>query len=1249
MRADQQDLRRRLHALRRAFQAGKPNEEALHALSEAAHASQARRIRRHAALPVPGFPDELPVSARREEIAAAIAAHQVVIVCGETGSGKTTQLPKICLSLGRGVSGYIGHTQPRRIAARSVAARIAEELGGPLGAAVGYKVRFHDRTGPDAYIKLMTDGILLAETQTDPYLGQYDTLIIDEAHERSLNIDFLLGYLKQILPKRPDLKVIITSATIDPERFAAHFDNAPVIEVSGRSYPVDVRYRPLLAESEDEQDRDREQALLDAVDELARLGLGDILIFLPGEREIRQTAESLRKHHPPHTEILPLYARLSAVEQERVFKPHTGRRIVLATNVAETSLTVPGIRYVIDPGDARISHYSPRTKVQRLPVEKVSQAAADQRKGRCGRVAAGVCVRLYSEQDYLLRPRFTTPEIQRANLAAVILQMKALRLGEVEQFPFMDPPDPRLIKDGYQTLAELGALDERHELTALGRQLAQWPVDPRIGRMILAARDGHCLNEMLIIASALSIADPRVRPLEAQQQADERHRAFMDERSDFLGYLKLWQTFEEQSRHLTNSKLRRWCEESYLSYVRMREWHDIHAQLHTLVSEAGWRLNQQPADYGALHRALLAGLLGNIALKGEGRDYTGARQTKLAIFPASSLFKKPPRWLMAAELIETTRLYAHTVARIEPEWLEAVGAHLLRRSHSDPHWEKNSAQVVAYERVTLFGLPVVTRRRVHYGPVDPALSREIFIRAALVQGEYRGNAPFFKHNRALLAELEEMEHQQRRSGIVADEQQLYAFYDERIPAGIYNGPLFERWRKEAERGNPRLLFMTREDLMHEGAAVATAGQFPPQIEGLPLSYRFEPGAEDDGATVAVPVAVLNQLRPEPFEWLVPGLLREKIIALLKSLPQGLRRNFVPVPQFADACMAALKPDEGALTTALAACLRKITGVEIPPTAWRPDALSLHLRMNFRVVDGQGKTIAQGRDLTVLQQGHRSEAQAAFADLPRTEFDRTGITAWDFGELPEHVEFQRGGLHLTGYPALADEQGAVALRLFDTPEAAAQAMAAGLRRLYMLQLPQQVKYLEKNLPGVQAMCLRYHKLGDCESLKRDLIETSVTRAFLGGATPRNQQHFEQCKTQGQARLVSTANELCALAGNILAEYAELEKALAVKQPPAHHAAVADMRAQLQRLVYPGFATQTPADWLIHLPRYLKAIRLRLEKLPRNLERDRQAMSEINPLWQQYEQRAAAPGKTGVGNAALDRYRWMMEELRVSLFA
>jgi ATP-dependent helicase HrpA len=1262
MLQDQHRLRRRLHALRQR-KGGDPAP--LEGLAAEIERSRACREQRLARLPHPEFPPELPVSERREEIARAIAEHQVVIVCGETGSGKTTQLPKICLTLGRGAAGMIGHTQPRRIAARSVAARIAEELHSPLGDAVGYKVRFGDRVGPDSYVKLMTDGILLAETQSDRYLEQYDTLIIDEAHERGLNIDFLLGYLKQLLPRRPDLKLIITSATIDPERFAHHFGDAPIVSVSGRTYPVEVRYRPIATENEDERERTQQTAILDAVDELSTLGSGDVLVFLSGEREIRETAEALRKHHPPGTEILPLFARLSAAEQQRVFHPHGRRRIVLATNVAETSLTVPGIRYVVDPGFARISRYSHRTKVQRLPIEKVSRASADQRKGRCGRIAAGACIRLYSEEDYLARPEYTPPEILRSNLAAVILQMQALRLGDPEAFPFVDPPEPRMIRDGYQTLLELGAVDERQRLTDPGRQLARLPVDPRVGRMILAARDEGCLAEVLVIAAALSVQDPRERPLDAQQKADEAHRRFADERSDFLAYLKLWEAWHEQARHLSQSKLRRWCTEHFVSYVRMRDWHDIHQQLANLVKDMGLRPNELPAEYEPVHRALLAGLLGNIAFRTETHEYSGARGVKLSIFPGSGLFKKPPKWMVAAELVETARLYARTVARIEPEWIEGIAGHLIKRHYADPHWEKDAGQVAAFERVTLYGLTLVPRRRVNYGPIDPATSRELFLRGALVDGELRTRAPFFQHNQHLLEEIEGIEAKSRRRDVLVDEETLYAFYAERVPEGIYSAAAFERWRKEAERREPRLLFLTREYLMRHAAPGVTAEQFPDRLRvrdlDLPLAYRFEPGHEEDGVTVSVPLAVLNQLPPEPFEWLVPGLLKDKVLALLRALPKSLRRNFVPAPHYADAAVGALAFREGMLNAALARVLQRMTGVAVPLDAWRPEELPPHLRMHFRVLDERGKEAAKGRDLEALQQRFGARAQETFARLPTSQYERNGITRWDIGDLPDRVPIERHGMRLQGYPALADQGDAVALRLVDAPEAAAREHRAGLRRLFLLQCAQQVKYLERHLPGIGTSCLQYAALpaapGErspetppCEELKRDLIHAAAERVLLGdGPLIRTASEFEARCLQAQKTLIETANELAGLVGRVLAEYHEVARRLAGPAAPATIDAHRDVREQLTHLVHRGFVAHTPWETLTHFPRYLKAIRLRLEKLPNAPGRDRERILEIAPLWRAWLQRAEHDRKCGVEDPELECYRWMLEELRVSLFA
>jgi ATP-dependent helicase HrpA len=1253
MLGDRRALRKQLARLRRGLKAQTAPHSVLRRLEELVRASKQVAEARRLALPSPRFLPDLPVVGRRDDIAAAIAGHQVVVVCGETGSGKTTQLPKICLSLGRGVTGMIAHTQPRRIAARSAAARIAEELGSDVGRAVGYKVRFSDRVSAETYIKVVTDGMLLAETQQDRWLEQYDTVILDEAHERSLNIDFLLGYLKRLLPRRPELKVVITSATIDPGRFARHFDGAPVVEVSGRTYPVEVRYRPLEAQGDDEQDRDLEQAILDAVDELSAVGPGDILIFLPGEREIRETAESLRKHHPPHTEVLPLYARLSAAEQQRVFQDHPGRRIVLATNVAETSLTVPRVRFVIDPGSARISRYSHRSKVQRLPVEAVSRASADQRKGRCGRVAAGVCIRLYSRQAYDLRPAATEPEILRTNLAAVILQMKFLGLGEVEAFPFLDPPDSRLVKDGYQTLRELGALDALADLTEVGRQLARLPVDPRIGRMIIAAQQHGCLREVLVIASGLSVQDPRERPLDAQQQADQAHQRFRDERSDFLSYLKLWQDFAEQSRHLSTSKLRRFCRDHFLAYVRMREWRDIHQQLHAVVKDMGFRENEVPAGYEAIHRALLPGLLGHVAARGEGGEYQGVRGARLQLFPGSALFRKGPKWVVAAELVETGRLYARTVAGVQPEWVEQAAGHLVRRGYLEPHWEKASAQVAAYERVTLYGLTLVPKRRVNYGPIDPETSRRIFIRAALVQGEYRSSAPFLEHNRALVEDIESLEARVRRRDLLADEETMFRFYDQRVPEGIYSGPEFERWRQAAERERPRLLFMSREDLTGAGAAPAGPEQFPDSlmVGGLPfdLEYRFEPGDPADGVTLRIPIAALNQLDPAVGDWLVPGLLRDRVIALIRSLPKSLRRNFAPAPEFADACLPGLTAGAQPLTRALAAALHRITGVEVPPDAWQADALPEHLKMNFRVLDLDGRELGAGRDLRALQQALGGEAQRSFRSLPIARFERTAITRWDFGELPAAIEVQRDGASVRAYAALVEEGDFVALRLFDSAQEAEDALRAGLGRLFLLQSPKERKFLERDLPGLSRMCLDYASLGGCGDLRSDLARSVVERAFLeDGPLPRTAEAFEQAAERGRARLVSMANDTCRLVGEILARYRQASARVAAIAS-AHPAAASDLREQLGHLVYPGFVSATPHHWLQQLPRYLKAIELRLDKLRLAPSKDAQRLAEFAPLWHAYLERLAGQARRGISDAGLRDYRWMLEELRVSLFA
>jgi ATP-dependent helicase HrpA len=1251
---DRAVLARRLQGLRHRWRDGKPFDQSLEQLRVELDAATARLRERRAALPVPTFDDSLPINTHREAIAVAIRDHPVVVLCGETGSGKTTQLPKICLSLGLGAAGLIGHTQPRRIAARSVATRIAAELGTTVGGQVGYKVRFSDRIGPETVIKLMTDGILLAETQSDRRLDQYEVIIIDEAHERSLNIDFLLGYLQRLLPRRPDLKIIITSATIDPERFSRHFDHAPIIEVSGRTYPVDVRYRPLLATEEDERDRDLPQAILDAVDEVWRQGPGDILIFLSGEREIRETAESLRKHHPPNTEILPLYARLSALEQNRVFQPHGRPRIVLATNVAETSLTVPGIRYVIDPGMARISRYSPRGKIQRLPIEKISQASAQQRAGRCGRVMAGVCVRLYSEEDFQSRPVFTDPEILRTHLAAVILQMSALNLGRPEDFPFVDPPDSRQISDGFRLLFELQAVDEQRGITELGRQLAKLPVDPRLGRMLLAAQREGCLSEALIIVAALAIQDPRERPLEKQQAADEKHRRFRDEQSDFLALLKLWDYYHEQARQLSRNQLRHLCQTDFLSFVRMREWHDLHQELLGRVAEMGMRLNEAPATCDLLHRALLTGLLGHLGLKQEENAYLGARGRQFYLFPGSGLFKKRPRWVMAAEVVETRRLYARTVARIEPDWVEGLAGPLLKRSYAEPHWEKRSAQVTAMERVTLYGLPIIAGRRVNYGPLDPALAREIFIRQALVEGEFHCKAPFFQHNRALLAELEELETRARRD-LTADEEALYGFYDERIPEGVYSGPSFETWRKKIEREQPRLLFLDRAVLLADAGPVADGERYPDHLDldglKLPLRYRFAPGEDDDGVTLTVPLAAVNQVDPRRLDWLVPGLQTERMAALLKSLPKAVRRNFVPVPNYVRALLEVIEPGEQSLTGAMAEQLQRMTGVQISEEAWNPDAVPPHLRMRFRVVDVDDQELAVGRDWAVIQGELRGVARRSFAALPTPEFERAGLRDWDFGDLPEEVSFVRNGIQLRGYPALvAEVDGTLALRVLDSPARAEAAMRAGLRRLIAWRLGPAFKSLGRDLPHFQRMTLHYLGLGTQEQLRADVLDAILDRAFLTEEPlPRDRAAFEAWLERGRTGLPAVRAEVGKVAAEILEAYYEVRQILSRERSAVGAEALADLHEQLTQLVHPGFLRQTPAEWLPHLPRYLRAMAIRLNKLRQAPDKDRQRSGDIVRLWTQYQRQAARHAEREQCDPELVRFRWLLEELRVSQFA
>ena len=1263
LRSLARDLRQLYGARRDAVQA---EADALLAKSRAAVAMRREN------LPQPKFPLELPVNERRVEIAELIAQHQVVIVCGETGSGKTTQLPKICLELGRGTTGLIGHTQPRRIAARSTASRIAQELESELGRHVGYKIRFTDRTSPQSYIKLMTDGILLAETQGDPWLAQYDTLIIDEAHERSLNIDFLLGYLKQLLPKRPDLKLIITSATIDAERFSLHFNDAPVIEVSGRMFPVDLRYRPVQAEeAEADDERDLYDAIVDACDELNRIGPGDILVFLPGEREIREAAEALRKHTftraGASTEILPLFARLSAEEQSRIFKPHQGRRIVLATNVAETSLTVPGIRYVVDSGLARVKRYSYRNKVEQLQVEKIAQASANQRSGRCGRISAGVCIRLYDEEDFAKRPAYADPEILRSSLAGVILRMKALRLGDVESFPFLEAPPPKAISDGYQLLHELGAVTEERSLTAIGQALAKMPLDPRVARMIVAARDEGCLKEMLIIAAALTVQDPRERPQEKQGSADAAHKLFADEKSEFLSWLKLWQWYAGELEHKKSQrKLVQACHANFLSALRMREWHDVHSQLHALATEHGWKENQVPGTYDTIHRALLTGLLGNIGCKSEDSGYyLGARGMKFLIHPGSPLNKKAGKWIAAAEITETSKLFARCVARIEPEWLETIGAHLIKKTTFDPHWEKKPMQAVAFERSTLYGIVVNPKKRVNYGPLNPAEARELFIREGLVGGEiaeeYAKRWAFFKHNHQLMLDIESLEHKSRRPDVLVDDELIVAFYDRLIPEEITNGAAFEQWRKEAERDDPKRLYLKREDLMRHEAAGVTTEAFPPKIKlggiEFELTYHFEPGSARDGVTITVPLAQLNQIPAARCEWLVPGLLKEKVIQLVKTLPQRIRSKLVPVPEFAaefvEKCPAAMQSSDKALIPALIHYILQTRGLnargwEITPDAFRPDAIPEHFSFNFRLVDEHGRQLGMSRNLAELRGEWGGQAKQEFSELHETPAEYAGMTDWTFGELPELMEVEvGGGQTVIGYPGLSDDGDSVSLCVFDSLEEAREAHALGLLRLFKLQFKEQLKYFEKNLPGLSQMGMQFMPLGSLDDLRRQLIDVAFARACLAEPWPGDATSFKQRCVEAKTRLGLLAQEVCRLVGLILSEWQAVQKKL--NGFKVHPAAVQDIEKQLGRLLGRQFIAQTPFERLQHYPRYLKAISLRLDKLRGNAARDAQLMADYAPLWTNYERRAILLAKQGVSNTQVEQFRWLLEELRVQLFA
>ncbi|EHU9450070.1 ATP-dependent RNA helicase HrpA [Vibrio vulnificus] len=1204
------------------------------------------------------YPEILPVSQKKDDIADAIAHHQVVIVAGETGSGKTTQLPKICAELGRGKFGLIGHTQPRRLAARSVANRIAEEMETQLGDFVGYKVRFNDQISENTQIKLMTDGILLAEIQHDRFLNQYDTIIIDEAHERSLNIDFILGYLKELLPRRPDLKVIITSATIDPERFSNHFGGAPIIEVSGRTYPVETRYRPLGGETED--DRDQLEGIFDAVDELCDEGLGDILIFMNGEREIRDTADALAKRKLKDTEIVPLYARLSAGEQNKIFQPHTGRRIVLATNVAETSLTVPGIKYVIDPGTARISRYSYRTKVQRLPIEPVSQASANQRKGRCGRVQEGICIRLYSEDDFNSRPEFTDPEILRTNLASVILQMTALGLGDIEAFPFVEAPDKRNILDGVRLLEELGAInsnakDPKKRLTAVGKQLARLPIDPRLARMVLEAPRFGCLKEVMIIAAALSIQDPRERPSDKQQSADDKHRRFYHEDSDFLTFVNLWNHIQKQQKALSGNQFRRQCKDDYLNYLRVREWQDVYFQIHQSMREMEFKLNSEPGSYDAVHSAILTGLLSHIGMKDqEKNEYHGARNARFHIFPGSGLFKKQPKWVMSAELVETSKLWGRIIAKIQPEWIEPLAKHLIKRSHSEPHWSKKQAAVMAYEKVMLYGIPIVPKRLVNYGNIDASVSREIFIRSALVEGDWETKHAFFKQNRKLLLEVEELEHKSRRRDILVDDEELFQFYDQRVGTEVVSGRHFDTWWKQASKKEPELLSFEKEMLFKGDASHVTDLDYPNfwHQNGLKLklSYQFEPGDDSDGVTVHIPLPILNQIDPAGFDWQIPGLRHELVVSLIKSLPKTLRKNFVPAPNYADAFLSRVTAMEMPLLDALEKELRRMTGATVLREDWKLDQVPDHLKVTFRAVDERNRKLKEHKDLHELKESLKEKVQETLSKVADDDIEQQGLHTWSFGELPQVYQQKRGGYQVKAFPALVDNKDSVEIKLYETEQEQISAMKAGQRRLILLNVPSPIKYLHANLPNKSKLGLYFNPYGKVLDLIDDCIACGVDKLIEEqGGLVWEPEKFEALKEHVRAELGDTVVDIAKQVETILTTAFNINKKLKGKIDFTMAFALSDIKAQIEGLIFKGFATECGWKRLPDILRYMKAIERRMEKLPIDPNKDRLHMLKIESVVKDYKELLNKIPKGLAVPENVKEIRWMIEELRVSFFA
>lgn len=1259
--ADERALRQLWQNIQRRRREGKPADRLVARFQKTCLQSQTLVQSRDSRVPEIQFPEALPISDKRQQIAELINAHQVVILAGETGSGKTTQLPKICLALGRGRRGQIGHTQPRRIAASTVASRIAEELQVPLGTTVGYQVRFTDQSDAASCVRLMTDGILLAEIQSDPLLLRYDTLIIDEAHERSLNIDFLLGYLKQILPQRPDLKLIITSATIDLTRFSEHFDNAPIMEVSGRTYPVEILYRPWAGEQDDQT-----QAIVEAVEEILTLPRrpdGDILIFLSGEREIREAAKALRQAQFPHIEVLPLYARLGLAEQNRVFQPHKGRRVVLATNVAETSITVPGIGYVIDPGYARISRYSVRNKLQRLPIEPISQASANQRAGRCGRVSNGVCIRLYDEEDFAQRPAFTDAEILRTNLAAVVLQMLHLGVGDIRRFPFVDPPENKQIKDGFKLLEELQAVNAQDQMTPLGRQLASLPLDPKLGRMVLAAHQLGCLKEMLVIAAALTMQDPRERPAEKQQAADEKHRRFWHEQSDFMAYLSLWDYAEEQRQNLSQNQWRKQCSREFLSYMRLREWRELHHQMRSAVRALGLKENTQPAGDEAIHRALLTGLLTQVGVKSEESgewEYLGVRQRKFAIFPGSSQFKKRPKWIVAAEMLETSKVYGHCVARIEPEWLMACAEHLLKHHYYQPHYNAKTGQVMAYDRITFLGLVVADKQRVDFSKIDPTEARATFIRAALVEGDYgknphRAKGKFFARNQQEMEAVQTLEAKSRRRDILVDDEVVYQFYNERVPADIVNLAGFEHWRKSAEREQPDLLHIPQALLMQHQAQEITEVQFPDSLmlDGmiLPLTYHFEPNHPDDGVSIGVPASVLHTLPEHRLEWLVPGLLREKCIALIKGLPKQWRKQFVPVPHYVDQMLARLQPSNRPLTEALSENLGRISGQQIPADIWQSVVLDDYYRMNIQVLDERQNVLERSRDLSDLREKYRAHVQTTLQNAGE-DLERTQLQTWDFGPLEETCTLKQNGIQVRAFPALVAEPEGIALRMLDNPLEAKLKTRRGVLGLWLLHFAESVRHLKKSLLKNKDVGLAVANLGRREQVVEDIVLAAIAQVCMpDGELPRTASAFESAARQGAAQLVPEALDYERRLLEILAELVQIKKQLKSHRSALPLAmAFGDINQQLQNLLYSGFLVDTPKAWLEQYPRYFKAIQFRLEKAPLNVQKDKLAMASVSGHWEKHQQRWEKEGPAVFAhNPHWQNFRWMIEELRVSLFA